>query len=50
MNENMIQHYNFIVDNKEKELAEFKAIVEYREQELKQLKETLKEKLNIIVN
>ena len=49
MKESMIQHYNYIVDIKRKELDELLAIVEYRTQELEQLESTLKEKLNFIV-
>ena len=49
MEEHMIQHYNYIVDIKRKELDELLAIVEYRTQELEQLESTLKEKLNFIV-
>lgn len=45
----MIQHYNYIIDIKAKELEELLAIVEYRQQELAQLKETFNEKLNFIV-
>ena len=49
MEEHMIQHYNYIVDIKRKELDELLAIVAYRTQELEQLESTLKEKLNFIV-
>lgn len=49
MQENMIQHYNYIIDVKTKELEELLAIVKYRQQELTQLKETLNENLKFIV-
>lgn len=42
----MIEHYKFIIDNKDKELAELYKQVRYREQELAQLIDTLDEKLN----
>lgn len=49
MQECMIQHYNYIVTIKRQELEELLAIVEYRQQELTQLENTLKENLKLIV-
>ena len=37
----MVEHYKYIIEIKEEELAEINKDVEYREQELKQLIETL---------
>ena len=45
----MIEHYNFIVDIKRKELDELLNIVAYRKEELAQLEATLIEKLTVIV-
>lgn len=40
----MIEHYNYIIDIKDKELAELYKQVRYRKEELAQLRETLWEK------
>lgn len=42
--DSMIEHYNYIIDIKDKELAELYKQVRYRKEELAQLRETLWEK------
>ena len=48
MTEDMLEHYNYIIDIKLNELADLYDTVKYREQELKQLKETLEQMMNIL--
>ena len=48
--ESMIQHYNYIVDMKRKEIEELEANLAYKKAWLEQLESTLKEKLTLIVS
>ena len=50
MKESMIQHYNYIVDMKRKEIEELEADLAYKKAWLEQLESTLKEDLKLIVS
>ena len=50
MEEHMIQHYNYIVDMKRKEIEELEANLAYKKAWLEQLESALKEELKLIVS
>ena len=49
MNEDMIQHYHYIIHNKEQELAILQEQLEYKLKEIEQLKQNLNTMMTLIV-
>jgi len=50
MKEDMIQHYYYVIHNKEQELAILQEQLEYKLKEIEQLKQNLNTMMTLIVN